>query len=158
AGTLARQAQALALLDSGGHLDVDLPAVHGQRYGATHRGGEEGDVGLGLDLLRPGPSAAPPLLRRAEQFLDTGAGAGAPAAPLGEVAEDLAQVAGLEGALVEGPPAGTPLEALGSAPRRWPGEAEAVVLGALVLVAQHVVGFLHFLELVCRRLVARVAV
>src|SRR5262249_39938909 len=155
--SLAAEPQLLAFLDTGRHFDLELSAINTKTNGAAHRSGLKGNCGLGFHFarwLRPGsPSASAPSLA-AENVLDA-------APPTENIAEHLGRHLGIP---LEFNPAArraaAPMEA--TRPRSGPGicagEPELIVLRSPLLVAQHIVGFLYFLEAGLRLLVAWIAV
>src|SRR5262249_34106786 len=147
---LARQPHHLPVLDAGGHLDRQRLAVHGHVHRAAQRRRLERDADLRLDVLgglRPGP---PPPAAAAEHLAHA-----AVAAAAEEMTHDLLGLVRVHAGKVEAlrPAVAAPAErerlgplftAAAASREASPGadEAEAVVLGALGLVGEDVIGVL----------------
>src|SRR5262249_42429943 len=140
----AAEPDCLTFLDAGGNLDIDFPAVNAKRNGPTEGGSLQRDGHLG-DSRR----------RRLLALARTAAAAGTSHPPNAAQSAQITKKVAEQGfrlfrvhllktraaAPVKGwPPSAARKTAIGA------GKAEAVVLGALALVAQYIISVLDFLE------------
>src|SRR5262249_43630102 len=140
AGTLPAQAEFLAVLDAAWDLDFELAVVDLEADSASECSDLEGYGGVGFDLgRRPRPGPASRACSSAEQVLEATAAK--------HVAEHLGGHFGIALELKVARPAAPPVESAWAArTAAGAGEAELIVLRPAFLIAEHVVGFLHFLE------------